>query len=370
MNYAHRAPIRAFTDYLTLGSSGLRVSPLCLGTMTFGEEVPFGSDGKTAELILDRYMERGGNFIDTANVYANGHAEQIIGAYLAHTPGKRHRAVVATKFFGNMYYADPNGGGANRKSLLRACEESLRRLQSDYIDLYWLHAWDRQTPIDETLRALDDLVRAGKVRYIGFSDTPAWKIAQARTLTNERGLSPVIAVQVEYSLLERTSEAELLPMANELGLSITAWGPLKSGALTGRHTRESVAKHKPQRGNFLTTAFTEHNFTIIDTLIAIAKELNTTPTRVALAWLLHRPGITIPIIGARTLEQLEHNLGACEVVLNADQLQRLDQISAPPPTFLSVFPYLARSMMYGGMTVNGDAAPPFMMGPRPDVAPR
>ncbi|HEX4024652.1 MAG TPA: aldo/keto reductase [Steroidobacteraceae bacterium] len=356
-------PVHALTDYLTLGRSGLRVSPVSLGAMTFGEEVVWGADVKTSEAVLESYFERGGNFIDTANGYTRGHSEKIVGDYLVRT-GRRERTVLATKFFANMYAGDPNGGGAGRKSLMRACHESLRRLQTDYIDLYWLHFWDPHTPIEETLRALDDLVRAGKVRYIGFSDTPAWKVAQAQTQALLRGWTPLVAIQIEYSLMERSHEAEMLPMCEELGLHIAAWSPLKSGMLTGKYTRANVAASKPGRGDFVAGAFNERNFAILDAVIAIAEELGTSPARVAIAWLLTRPGIPIPIIGARTLEQFEQNIGALEVSLSPEQLQRLDAASSPPPDFISRVGMLAPMLMHGGMSVNGIKAPPFPMGPR------
>jgi len=196
----------ALDDYVTMGRSGLRVSPLCLGTMTFGQEWGWGSTEQESDAILDRYLDRGGNFLDTANVYTFGHSEKIIGDHVGRVPSKRDRAVIATKFYANLSPGDPNGGGAGRKSLMAACHQSLRRLQTDYIDLYWMHAWDRNTPIEETMRALDDLVRAGKVRYIGFSDTPAWKLAEAQTIAAFRGYTPLVGLQIEYSLLERTVE--------------------------------------------------------------------------------------------------------------------------------------------------------------------
>src|SRR5262245_33849136 len=192
-------------SYITLGRSGLAVSPFCLGAMTFGEDWGWGSTVKDSEAILDRFLEAGGNFIDTANAYTKGHSEKIIGDHVGRHPARRDRVVIATKFFSTLYPGDPNAGGASRKSLTAACEQSLRRLQTDYIDLYWMHAWERITPIDETLRALDDLVRAGKVRYIGFSDTPAWKVAEAQVTARLAGWTPLIALQIEYSLLDRKS---------------------------------------------------------------------------------------------------------------------------------------------------------------------
>ena len=221
--------------YVTLGHSGLRVSPLCLGAMTFGKEWGWGSEPDEAKRILDAYVERGGNFIDTANGYTKGHSEAIIGEHLAHDRKKRDRVVIATKFLTNMFLGDPNGGGSNRKAVIAQCEESLRRLRTDYIDLYWLHAWDKTTPIEETMRALDTLVEQGKVRYLGFSDTPAWKVAQAQTMALLRGWSPLVALQIEYSLLQRTVEGELVPMAQELGIGITPWGPL-----AGRRAQRQV----------------------------------------------------------------------------------------------------------------------------------
>src|SRR5262245_24594883 len=239
----------ALDHYVTLGRSGLRVSPLCLGAMTFGEEWGWGSTVSDSEAILDRFLARGGNFIDTANGYTKGHSEKIIGDHLGRFPAKRDRTVIATKFVTNMYRGDPNGGGAGRKAIIAQCEQSLRRLQTSYIDLYWMHAWDSQTPIDETMRALDDLVRDGKVRFIGFSDTPAWKCAEAQTLARFRGWSPIIALQIEYSLLQRTVEGELIPMARELGMGVTPWSPLARGILSGKYKREAHGEHKPGRGD-------------------------------------------------------------------------------------------------------------------------
>jgi len=189
--------------YVTLGRSGLRVSPFCLGAMTFGDDWGWGSSVEDTAAILTRFIEAGGNFIDTANVYTRGHSEKIIGDYVRTQEVRRDQLVIATKFFGNLFPGDPNGGGASRKSITAACDESLRRLQTDYIDLYWMHAWDNFTPIEETMRALDDLVAAGKVRYVGFSDTPAWKVAQAQTVAAFRGWTPLVALQIEYSLIER-----------------------------------------------------------------------------------------------------------------------------------------------------------------------
>ncbi len=301
--------------YVTLGRSGLRVSPFCLGAMTFGEDLGWGSSVEVSTAIIDRFIERGGNFIDTANAYTRGHSEKIIGDHLGRHPSRRDRLVLATKFTGNLYLGDPNGGGSSRKAIVAQCEQSLRRLQTDYIDLYWLHTWDKHTPIEETMRALDDLVRAGKVRYVGVSDTPAWKVAQAHGLAGFRGWAPFVALQIEYSLLQRTVEGELIPMARELGLGVTPWSPLKSGALSGKYTRENAGKHQADRGNWVLSALTDKAYDIVDELVKVAKQLDTTPARVALAWVAGRPGVTSPILGARTLAQLDDNLAALEVEL-------------------------------------------------------
>lgn len=236
--------------YLTLGRSGLRVSPLCLGTMTFGLDWGWGSDPATSHAILDRYLALGGNFIDTANIYTKGHSEKIIGDYLEHRRAVRPQLVIATKFMGNLFPGDPNAGGGGRKNVIASCEESLRRLRSDYIDLYWMHWRDPHTPIDETIRAMDDLVRAGKVRYLGFSDTPAWACVQAMYEARQVHAQPLIALQIEYSLAERTVEGDLIPMAREFGLGVTPWSPLKGGVLTGKYTRKNAEKVEPGRGQW------------------------------------------------------------------------------------------------------------------------
>jgi aryl-alcohol dehydrogenase-like predicted oxidoreductase len=352
--------------YVTLGRSGLRVSPLCLGAMTFGEDLGWGSSVKDSEAILDRYIERGGNFIDTANVYTFGHSEKIIGDHLGRDSNKRDRLVIATKFYGNLFGNDPNGGGAGRKSLLAACEQSLRRLQTDHIDLYWMHAWDQNTPIEETLRALEDLVQSGKVRYLGFSDTPAWKVAQAQVTAHFRGWSPLVALQIEYSLLERTVEGELLPMARELGLGVTPWSPLKSGVLSGKYTRQNHGKVKADRGAWAESHLNDKTYGVIDELIAVAKSLDTTPARVALAWVQQQPGVSSTIIGARTLEQLDQNLGALDLQLTAASIAKLDQLSAPELNFPAGFMANAPSFMHGGITVNGVSAGRSPVAPRPD----
>ncbi|MEO8677662.1 MAG: aldo/keto reductase [Vicinamibacterales bacterium] len=339
--------------YITIGHSGLRVSPLCLGTMTFGEEWGWGSTVQESEAILSQFLDRGGNFIDTANGYTKGHSEVILGDYFARTPGRRDRVVIATKFLTNLYRGDPNGGGAGRKGIMAACEQSLRRLKTDYIDLYWMHFWDRHTPIEETMRALDDLVRAGKVRYVGFSDTPAWKVAQAQTQAMFRGWAPLVALQIEYSLIERTVEGELIPMALELGLGVTPWSPLRGGVLSGKYRRENAATQKADRGERVTNFLNERTYTIIDELIRIAGELTATPAAVALAWVQSRPGVASTIIGARRMDQLDQNLAALDVALTADHIAALDQVSVPTLPFPVNFIHAAPAFAQGGTTING-----------------
>ena len=344
----------ALNDYVTLGNSGLRVSPFCLGAMTFGEEWGWGSPVAEAEAIMARYLDRGGNFIDTANGYTKGHAARIIGDFIGHDRRRRDRIVIATKFFTNLYPGDPNGGGASRKSLTAACEESLRRLRTDYIDLYWMHLWDKFTPIEETISALDDLVRAGKVRYIGFSDTPAWKVAQAQVTAHFRGWTPLVALQIEYSLVERTVEDELIPMARELGLGVTPWSPLRGGALSGKYTRENAAEVKADRGERVAAYLHERTYAIVDELRRIAGELGTSPAAVALAWVQSRPGVSSTIIGARRLQQLEENVAALDVTLESSHVAALDRVSEPPHAFPASFLRNANTIMHGGATVNGE----------------
>jgi aryl-alcohol dehydrogenase-like predicted oxidoreductase len=354
-------------NYVTLGRSGLRVSPFCLGGMTFGEDWGWGTTVKDSEAIIDRFLDLGGNFIDTANVYTRGHSEKIIGDHIGQKPHRRDRVVIATKFIGNLYRGDPNGGGAGRKSMVAACHESLRRLQTDYIDLYWMHCWDKHTPIEETMRAGDDLVRAGKVRYLGFSDTPAWKTAEAQVTARFRGCAPPVGLQIEYSLLERTVEGELVPMARELGLGVTPWSPLKSGVLSGKYTRANKGRVEADRGAWATSALTDKAYEIIDELQRIARELDTTPAAVALAWVQGRPGVASTIIGARTLRQLEDNLKALDVRLSSAHVESLDRVSEPTLDFPARFLKMAGTFTQGGTTVNGEAAEPWPMSPQTDA---
>ena len=338
-------------SYITLGRSGLRVSPYCLGTMTFGEDHGWGAPVAESEAMLTTYLERGGNFVDTANVYTGGHSETIVGDYLAGRAGLRDRVVLASKFFSNLWPGDPNGGGTGRKALRGALHESLRRLQTDYLDIYWIHNWDRRVPIEETLRTLDDLVTAGTIRYVGFSDLPAWVCARAQTLAELRDWSPAIALQLEYSLLERTVEGELVPMARELGMGVMPWSPLRNGYLTGKHARGSA----DARGGIVPGP-TEAEWDVIDVLARVASQAQSTMAAAALAWVHGRPGVASTVIGARSVIQLQDNLESLALELTDAQRQELDEVSAPSLDFPAennarFGPLLA----FGGMTVDGVA---------------
>jgi len=340
-------------SYLTLGHSGLRVSPFCLGAMTFGEDLGWGSSVQDSEAILSRYLQDEGNFIDTANIYTRGHSEKIIGDFFAQRKGRRDRVVIATKFFCNLFAGDPNGGGASRKAIVAQCEESLRRLQTDYIDLYYLHNWDRFTPVEETISALEDLVRAGKVRYLGFSDAPAWKVAHAQLIAHFRGWASLIALQTEYSLMQRTGEGELVPMATELGLGVLPWSPLKMGALSGKYTRANRQKMQGDRASFV-GELTEKDYDIIDQLQKIASEIGTDVPTVALAWVQGRPGVSSTVIGARTMDHLVANLKALDVTLTPEQIASLDKVSKPVLNFPAEFnANFSPTFQHASATVNG-----------------
>lgn len=358
----------SLNHYITLGKSGLRVSPFCLGTMTFGMEWGWGSTEEESHKILDHFFEKGGNFLDTANVYTKGHSELIIGNYLHKNNFRRDQAVIATKFFGTLYPGDPNAGGANRKAVIAACEASLRRLQTDYIDLYWMHCWDYHTPIEETMSALNDLVTQGKVRYIGFSDTPAWKTTQAQMISKFRGWAPLVALQIEYSLLERTVEGELTPMAQEMGLGVTPWSPLKFGILTGKYTRQNRDKVEAGRGEWVMNHLkNDTTYDVIDVLLKVAKECNSTPAKVALSWLQSKPGVTSSIIGARTLEQLDDNLGALDLKLSDAHIKELDKISEPKLDFPADFIKNSGPFRSAETTINGETIGASPMAPKSDA---
>ena len=353
------------SDYRTLGRSGLRVSPFCLGTMTFGTDWGWGADVAASRAMLDRYLGAGGNFIDTANIYTKGHSEAILGDYFAERGG-RNGVVLATKFCGSLHRGDPNAGGAGRKAIQQQLEQSLRRLRTDCIDLYWMHFQDQHTPIEETLRALDDLVQAGKIRYLGVSDTPAWQVAQGQVTTAFRGWSPFIALQIEYSLIERTVEHDLLPMALAHGLGVTPWSPLRGGLLSGKYGRNRQPQGEGRHVPGVSKSLNDRNYAIIEAAEAVAAELGTGMAQVALAWVLARPGVASPILGARTLAQLDGNLAALDLLLPQEFVARLDAASAPAPIFPHGFLANTRHVMQSGATINGVTSDPWALAPATD----
>ncbi|CCB63412.1 MULTISPECIES: aldo/keto reductase [unclassified Hyphomicrobium] len=318
--------------FITLGRSGLRVSPLCLGTMTFGEDFGWGASEEESHAMLSEYRNRGGNFIDTANIYTAGHSEEIVGNHLRQNCLRRDGIVLSTKFYCNLFPGDPNGGGAGRKALIQQCEASLKRLQTDYIDIYWLHNWDQTAPIEETLRGLDDLVAAGKIRYVGFSDIPAWKTAQAQTIAHFRGWTPIIALQLEYSLLERTSEGELFPMAQGMGMGVMPWSPLKSGFLSGKFRRGGQGNVDTKRTGMVGIP-SEADYDIIEAVADVASELGVSSASVALSWVRSRAGVSSTLIGARRVDQLKANLDSLDVELSAEYCAKLDAVSKPRLNF-------------------------------------
>lgn len=320
-------------SYRLLGRSGLRISPLALGTMTFGKDWGWGSDFSESRLIFDAYADRGGNFVDTSVNYTNGSSEKMIGEFVKN---RRDRFVIGTKFTMMREAANPNSGGNHRLNIVRSVEQSLRQLGTDYIDLLYLHAWDETTSADEVVRAMDDLVRSGKVVYLGISNTAAWKVAQLQTMADLRGWSPLVALQIEHSLVERSAERELFSMANELGLGIVPYSPLAGGVLSGKYDNESFREYKVSGEvsgtrkdlNASLGNFSLRNMNIAQVVREIAEEIGCTSSQVALRWSMTRPNVTSLIIGARTLQQFEQNLGALDIELNSEQLVRLEKVSA------------------------------------------
>lgn len=344
--------------YRLLGGTGLRVSELCLGAMTFGQKRGgWGAAAPESQAIFERFVQSGGNFIDTANMYQLGESESLLSGLL---DGRRHEIVLATKYSLGARSNDLNSGGNHRKSMVQALEGSLKRLRTDYIDLYWMHAWDGVTPVDEVLRALDDMVRAGKILYIGFSDTPAWVIARSQAIAELRGWSKLAATQVPYSLIERSVEREILPMAASLGLAVLAWGPLGNGLLSGKYSGWRGASTQTVEGRLNDPGYPVHGYSprsekIAQVVIEVAEECAATPARVALAWLRSRSSAVIPIIGARTIDQLDDNLACLETSLSERQLQRLNEVSAIEFGFPADFYPAIEATMFGQMRGRLDA---------------
>jgi aryl-alcohol dehydrogenase-like predicted oxidoreductase len=345
-------------DFVTFGRSGLRVSRFALGAFNFGGSQGWSLDADTAVRLISRYRDLGGNFLDVANSYGGGGAEEILGDYFAASPGSRDRLVIASKFGSNTHPGDPNGGGAGRKAILQACEESLRRLRTDRLDLYWMHLWDPLTPMEETLRALDDLVTAGKILHIGLSNTPAWKISEAHWLTQWRGQAPIVGLQLQYSLMERNIEVEHVPMAQAYGLGIAAWSPLKNGALSGRYRKDDPAGHDAEgRAIFLARALDPRGVAILEVLMEVADRNGITPAQTALAWLRVQPAVASILIGAHDLAQLEENAASAQVALSAEDLTALDEASRPVIPYPADFARRALGAIGGGARINGISPP-------------
>ena len=352
------------TSYRALGRSGLIVSPLALGTMTFGTG-RWGADEDGSRAIFHRYVEAGGNLIDTADIYSGGESERLVGKFIAES-GSRDAIVLATKFAFNQSASpvastnsaggNPNAGGAGSKNIHRALDASLKRLGTDYIDLYWMHIWDRVTPIEEIVQTLGDLVRAGKIRYYGFSDMPAWMAMKAATIAAERRVPGPIAMQLEYSLVARDVESEHFPAAREGGMGVMPWSPLAGGFLSGKYRRDDVAgKGRLSGANpFGNTKFTERNWAIVDTLEQVAGEMERSMAEVALAWTLAREGVASTLVGASKVSQLESNIAATDIHFDAAHLERLNDASAPPLGFSSgLGSPMIRRMIFGGNDVKG-----------------
>jgi aryl-alcohol dehydrogenase-like predicted oxidoreductase len=358
------------THYRTLGRSGLAVSPLALGTMTFGAG-RWGSDAATSAAILDRYVEAGGNFVDTADVYSGGESETMLGAMVAER-GFRDRLVIATKSGFSRAQGTPLAGGNSARNIRAGLEGSLRRLRTDWIDLYWTHVWDRTTPPEEVLRALTDAVARGDILYYGFSNAPAWYAAQIATLARAHGLPEPVGLQYAYSLVDRGVELDVLPAGQALGMGLVPWSPLAAGLLTGKYGREKLAEvgpagSLPDRAGAATQGgsdgrlngdnpfggmlFTEANFVVVDVLRAVAEEVGRPMAQVALSWVVRRPGVSSVLVGASRPEQLEQNIAAIDVALSPDQQVRLDGAGKPP----SLNPYfifdLPLPRIFGGQTV-------------------
>ena len=347
----------ALDHYRVLGRSGLRVSPVALGTMTFGQDWGWGADADEARRIFDLYVDRGGNFVDTAVNYTNGVSERILGEFIA---DKRDRIVLATKFTMSREPGNPNAGGNHRLNMVRSVEQSLRQLNTNRIDLLYLHAWDMTTQVDEVMRGLDDLVRSGKIHYAGICNTPAWRISQMQTLADLRGWTPFSALQIEYSLVERTVERELSPMAAALGLGVLPWSPLGGGILTGKYGKSDVAdSHEvgisPTRKGIIASSghLNERSIEVAAVVRAIAEDIGATSSQVAIAWTLTNPAVTAPVIGARTLSQAADNLGALDVALSPEHVDRLNRASAPDPIFPARFVGrpMVKQLIFGGASV-------------------
>lgn len=348
----------SLNHYYTLGRTGLKVSRLALGTMTFGTEWGWGAEEDIARQLFNAYVDAGGNFIDTADLYTNGTSETWIGKFTKDS-NLRDRLIITTKFSYNAEPGNPNAGGNGRKNILRAIEGSLKRLDTDYIDLYILHTWDQVTPVDEVIRTMDDLVRSGKVRHVGLSDVPAWYAARAQTLAEWRGYEPLSCLQMEYSLVERNIENEFIPLCQELGMGIMVWSPLASGLLSGKYkssegtlTGSGRLDAMKDSTNPAFQKFTPKNWQIVAELEKVAHEIDRPVAQVAINWTANRPGVASVIVGATKLAQLESNIQALAFEIPPQLQERLNQISRPKSQFpYSFFEPEIQGMLHGGTTV-------------------
>jgi aryl-alcohol dehydrogenase-like predicted oxidoreductase len=312
--------------YKFLGKSGLRVSELCLGTMTFGTEWGYGADEAEAILQMQAFTEAGGNFIDTANRYTEGSSERIIGNFIQ---SQRNKYVIATKYTLWNNREDPNAHGNHRKNMVHSLEGSLQRLKTDYVDVLYLHIWDFTTPIEEIMRGMDDLVRSGKVLYVAISDTPAWIVSRANTLAEWRDYAPLLALQCELSLIQRSPERDLIPMADFYGMTVTAWAPLAGGALSGKYLHADAKGRVPEHS----LRRSERANQIVKKVVEIAGETQMSATQVALSWLRQKYANVIPVIGARNTLQLNESLACLDKKLTEQHIQKLDEVSRIEPGF-------------------------------------
>jgi len=310
-------------NYKLFGKSGLRVSEICLGTMTFGEEWGYGANKEESRNMFNVFLDAGGNFIDTANRYTEGTSEKLLGEFIKES-GRREELVVATKYSLVTKIGRINDSGNHRKNLVQTLEGSLKRLNLEYVDILYVHAWDFTTPVEEVLRPLDDMVRTGKVLHIAISDTPAWIISRSDAIAELRGWTAFAGMQVEYSLITRDAERELLPMARELGIAVTAWAPLAGGALTGKYLSKNDSPKRLKEGS---RRVNEKSLVIAAEVVKIAEEINCSPGNVALRWVMQQKGVIIPVVGARNSAQLKDNLKSLDVKISAEQLNRLNEVS-------------------------------------------
>ncbi|MGB5820168.1 MAG: aldo/keto reductase [Saonia sp.] len=344
--------------YKLLGNTGLRVSEVALGTMTFGTEAGWGADKESSKQMFDTFLKAGGNFIDTANeIYTGGTSEKFTGEFIK---SEREYIVLGTKYTDAMPGKDPNMAGNSRKNMVQSLERSLKRLDTDYIDVFWVHSWDFMSPVEEVLRALDDLIRQGKIMYLGISDTPAWVISKANMYAQENGLTPFAASQIEYSLIQRTGERELLPMAKSEGMTTLGWSPLSSGILTGKYSKKNGKDEGNRRlDKAAFAALTDHNLAIGDKVVEIAERNNVHPATIAISFV--KQNDIIPILGGTKASHIESNLKSIDFELNTNDMAELKEISAIQLGFPHDFLKSTQAVTYGGQLENIVHNRPFIL---------